>query len=139
MIGDRPPASRPDARAAWDHARLQADRYLARRLRELDDDALTDLHARMGAVIEARPTFDPSNLQAARQALDAAHRIADPETPRDAKVQRRLRRQVDVLEGARASHAAWRRKATEANDIRRRIELERRRRSAGPRRLTRTA
>jgi hypothetical protein len=46
MLGERPAASRPDARAAWDHACLQADRYLARRLHDLDDQALVELDAR---------------------------------------------------------------------------------------------
>lgn len=49
MLGPRPAASRPDARAAWDHACLQADRYLARRLRDLHKHELADLDTRQQA------------------------------------------------------------------------------------------
>jgi hypothetical protein len=46
MLGARPPASGPGARAAWEHACLQADRYLARRLGDLSDNQLAALDAR---------------------------------------------------------------------------------------------
>ncbi len=140
MLGERPPASRPGARAAWDHARLQADRYLARRLRDLDDDQLTRLHARMEAVIKARPPFDPSALEAARRDLNAVERLsAMPTVTAISDQLRRLRRRVETLERAGLSQADWRQRSDEAVATRRRIELERRRRSTSRRPVRRTA
>ncbi|MBW3578864.1 MAG: AAA family ATPase [Actinobacteria bacterium] len=140
MLEERPPASRADARAAWDHARLQADRYLSRRLRDLDDDQLTKLDARMAAAIEARPVFDPSELEAARRDLSAIERLsAMPAGTAISDQRRRLRRRVETLEHARLSHADWRRRAHEAAATRRRVELERRQRSTSRRPLHRTA
>ncbi|MGI8875748.1 MAG: ATP-dependent DNA helicase, partial [Egibacteraceae bacterium] len=59
MLGPRPAASRPDARAAWDYACLEADRYLARRLRDLNDQTLAEFGARQQAIIDNPPHFDP--------------------------------------------------------------------------------
>jgi hypothetical protein len=74
MLGPQPAASRPDARAAWTHAQLQADCYLARRLRDLDDHQLGDLDARQQAVLDNPPRFDLAELMLARHALAAAAR-----------------------------------------------------------------
>lgn len=72
MLGRRPAASRLDAQAAWDHASLQADRYLARRLRDLDDQQLAGLDAPWQRILDDPPPFDPSELERARRGLDAA-------------------------------------------------------------------
>ncbi|MEX2328276.1 MAG: AAA family ATPase, partial [Nitriliruptoraceae bacterium] len=74
MLGPGPAASRPDAQAAWDHACLQADRYLARRRRDLDDQQLDELDARQQAIIKNPPPFDPAELQLARDAFAQAGR-----------------------------------------------------------------
>ena len=124
MLGPRPAASRPDARAAWDHACRQADRYLARRLRDLDDAQLADLDARQRAILDNPPPFDPSELERARQRLGAARATGDPRprpaSPEDLVVQR--------LERGAQTHRDWRRAAADAHAIRRQIALERQRR-----------
>ncbi len=74
MLGRRPTASRPDARAVWDHACLQADHYLARRLHRLDDEALAELDARQQAILDNPPSFDPSELERAASALTPPER-----------------------------------------------------------------
>jgi hypothetical protein len=122
MLGDRPPASRPDARAAWDHTCLQADSYLARRLRDLDDRELADLSVRQQAILDNPPLFDPTELERARCHLDAEGQTGTSTTPEDLLVQR--------LERAAQANLDWRRSATDALAIRRQVtlELERRRR-----------
>jgi conjugative relaxase-like TrwC/TraI family protein len=124
MLGVRPAPSRPDAQAAWDHACLHADRYLVRRLRDLDDQALADLDARQQAILENAPYFDPAELERARQRLDntraAGHPRRRPDSPEQLLVQR--------LERTAAAHRDWRRAATDALDIRRQIALEHQRR-----------
>jgi conjugative relaxase-like TrwC/TraI family protein len=133
MIGRRPANSRPDARAAWDHACLQADRYLAHHLHDLDDQQLADLDARQRTTLGNPPPFDPSQLQRARQRLDAAlarhgGRIvttgdgrARTATPEQLMIQR--------LERAAQAHRDWRHAATDAEATRRHIDLERQRRN----------
>ncbi|MDP8969745.1 MAG: helicase C-terminal domain-containing protein, partial [Actinomycetota bacterium] len=132
MLGRRPTASRPDAQAAWDHACLQADRYLARRLHHLDDHQLAELDARQQALLDNPPPFDPSELERARKGRDAApgsargrilatgDRRGGPATPEQLLVQR--------LERAAQAHRHWRRAATDAADLRRQIALEQLRR-----------
>jgi hypothetical protein len=117
MIGPRPAASRPEARTAWDYARHHADRYLTRRLRHLDDQALADLDARQQAIIDNRPHFDPSELERARRRLNAVQKPTFAQVP------------VQRLERAAQAHRDWRRTAADALDIRRQIALERQRRS----------
>jgi conjugative relaxase-like TrwC/TraI family protein len=131
MLGPRPAGSRPDARAAWDHAHLQADRYLARRLHDLDDHQLADLDARQHAILDDPPPFDPSELVHARQGADTAGgspggwfvaigRRATTATPGQLLVQR--------LERAALAHRDWRGAATHAAATRRQITLELQRR-----------
>lgn len=62
-LGPRPGSLRPDGQAAWDHARHQADHYLARQLRHLDDADLQELDARQKAIIDNPPWFDPAAPQ----------------------------------------------------------------------------
>jgi ATP-dependent exoDNAse (exonuclease V) alpha subunit len=122
MLGQRPTAARPDARAAWDHACLQADSYLARRLRYLDGDELAELDARQQAILDHPPPFDPTELERSRQHLDPGGQTGTSTTPEDLLVQR--------LERAAQANRDWRRGATDALAIRRQVtlELERRRR-----------
>jgi conjugative relaxase-like TrwC/TraI family protein len=119
MLGPRPAMSRPDARAAWDHAQHLADRHLARRLRHLDEHALTDLDTRLQALIGKPPHFDPAQLQHARSRLDAARRTTD-QSP-EASRQQHL---VSRLENAARAHQHWQRQAADAHDTRRQITLE---------------
>ena len=131
MLGPRPAATRPDAQAAWDHARLAADRYLALRLRRLDTDELEQLDTRMEARIRARPRFDPEELTAARQTLEEANRAgwtASGPTWSNADAVRGASHQVSRLERAAEAHREWRRLTAEAKDIRRHIALEHSRR-----------
>ncbi len=122
MLGDRPTASRPDAQAAFDHARLQADRYLARRLRHLDDQQLADLDARQQTILDNPPPFDPAELQQARHALAATSH--GPTVPTE---DTRARLQIQRLERAAQAHHDWRRDAAEAANIQRQIALEQQR------------
>jgi ABC-type multidrug transport system ATPase subunit len=112
---------------------LQADRYLARRLRDLDDQQLTDLDTRQEAILDNPPPFDPSALEGARQ---RQQRI--PRAPRDRKASTAIHqddaqtRQLRVLrlEAAAQAHRDWRRTATKAQAIRRQVGFEQRRRSS---------
>ena len=127
MLGRRPTALRPDARAAWDHASLQADRYLARRLGDLDERQLAELDARQQAILDNPPSFDPSELERTRQALDAVRgngagrgartgvHSAGATTPEQLLVQR--------LERAAQAHRAWLRAAAAARAVQRQIAL----------------
>jgi hypothetical protein len=124
MLGRRPTASRPDARAVWDHACLQADHYLARRLHRLDDEALAELDARQQAILDNPPSFDPSELERTRQRLDAARATPDPRPGSASPEQLRNQR----LERAAQAHHDWRRAATGARATRRQIALEQQRR-----------
>jgi hypothetical protein len=124
MLGPRPVPSRPDARAAWDYARLAADRYLARRLRHLDHQTLDDLDARQQTILRAAPSFDPAELERARHRLDTI-RAAGDSRPRPGSPEQLL---VERLERTAAAHRHWRRAATDALDIRRQIALEHQRR-----------
>lgn len=63
LLGHRPGDSRPDAQSAYDHALEQVDRYLARPYRQPTDNERTELHRQAGAIIDQRPTFDPSRLE----------------------------------------------------------------------------
>lgn len=137
MVGEKPPVSRPDARAAWEHARLQADRYLSRRLRDLNDEQLAELDARMASTIRDVPRFDPSDLELARQRINTAQRAARAASAAPTLDERHARRRVRELERAAKSHADSRRRAGEASDARRRIALERQRRSKPSRTLRR--
>jgi hypothetical protein len=65
MIGPRPAISRPDARAAWDHACLQTDRYLTRRLRHLTCAARKSRAASRSATRASSPS--PPRLAARRR------------------------------------------------------------------------
>jgi hypothetical protein len=126
MLGPRPAASRPDARAAWDHACLQADRYLARRLGDLDEQLLAELDERQKSVLDNPTPFDPSELDRARQASDGARRSAGGRiiatSDRHAGT---AAAQISVqrLERAAQAHRDWRRAATEALALRRQIAL----------------
>jgi hypothetical protein len=120
MLGARPALSRPEARIAWDYARLEADRYLARRLRDLDDQQLADLDARQQAILDQAPAFDPAELKRARQQLEETGQQAASTTQAQAVVQR--------LERAAQTHRDWRRAANDALDIRRQVALEYQRR-----------
>jgi hypothetical protein len=145
MLGSRPPASRPDARAAWDHACLQADRYLARRLRDLDDQQLTELETRQQAILDNPPPFDPGELERARQNQDDLRRAsrgkdASRAIHHDDAQARQLR--VLRLEAAAQAHRDWRSAARDAQAIRRQVGLEQRRRSSSQARwpaITRSA
>jgi len=111
-LGPRASSARPDARAAWDHAQFQVDLYLARRLRDLDDQTLEELDRRQRAILESRPEFDPSLLARKR-----------------------------AFEAQAEDHRRWRSDAGRAAAIRREIDVERRRRasaqiSIAPRALT---
>lgn len=61
MLGPRPTATRPDAQAAWNYARLAADRYLAQRLRHLSTEQLEELDAHMGTASPIAPTSAPDS------------------------------------------------------------------------------
>ena len=124
MLSARPAASRPEARAAWDYARDQADRYLARRLHYLDDQTLDDLDAGQQAILDNPPHFDPAELERARQHLDAVRDAGDPRSGPSGREQLLVQR----LERAARAHRDWRRAATGTLDIRRQIALEHRRR-----------
>lgn len=134
MLGPRLAASRPDARAAWDHACLQADRYLARRLRDLTDEQLADLDTRQQLVLDNPPSFDPSELERVRESQELAARAprggkaSTGSHHADARV-----RQLGVLrlEAAAQTHRDWRRTATEAQAIRRQLRIEQQRRRSG--------
>ena len=139
MLGPRPTASRPDARAAWDHACLQADRYLSRRLRDLDDQQLEELDARQQAVVNNSPRFDPTELQRARRAL-AAKRSGAGETmavagnrPTPSAIPDTLL--IQRLEHVAHAHQQWRRAAADAVAIRREIALELQRRRSTAQRI----
>jgi conjugative relaxase-like TrwC/TraI family protein len=122
-IGARPSSSRPDARAAWDHARLQTDRYLARRLRHLSDDQLDALDARQQAILDERPRFDPAELRRASEALTTIRSVHH--TSGQVSALESVTRQPEVVA---ARHAAWKQDAAEASAIRSQIQLERERR-----------
>lgn len=129
MLGERPPASRPDAQAAWDHACMQADRYLARRLHHLNDQELADVDGRQQAIINNPPPFDPAELQQARQALTEAGRdVTGTAVPGAPGTVRHARLRVERLERAAQTHLDWRRTVTESADLRRQVALEQRRR-----------
>ena len=141
MIGPRPSASRPDARAAWDHACLHADRFLARHLQCLEHDQLAELDARQQALLHNPPPFDPDDLERARRSLDEARGARNravatrddrtaPSSPEQLAVQR--------LEDAAQAHREWRRAAAEAVAIRREIAMELQRRRANSRVATRS-
>ena len=130
MVGARPSGPRPDAQAAWDHARLQADRYLARQLRHLTDEQLSDLAARQQTILGEPPPFDPSELAAARAGVTTpGHRSP----PSGATV-------VGRREEEARAHAHWRRAANDASDLGRQFQVERSRRQqprSGRRQTTR--
>jgi hypothetical protein len=130
MLGDRPSDLRPDAQAAYDHARSVADRLLARHLDHLDLDQLRELDARQQVIIDARPRFDPAQLAAAHQALDEAdrvervERVAPPDGRRQAAaIRARAARRVAHLERQAEVRDAWQAAAGEAVQVRRRIAL----------------
>jgi conjugative relaxase-like TrwC/TraI family protein len=133
MLGPRPSRSRPDAQAAWDHARHQADCYLARRLRDLDDLELAGLDDRMKVIIAARPILDPAELEDARRALDQAERTHQTDSSlgrRQTEADRqRARQRIDTLERAADAHRRWRDTAKRASATRRQIALEQRNRT----------
>jgi hypothetical protein len=129
MLGPRPPASRPDAQAAFDHACLQADRYLARRLRNLEHQQLTRLAARQQAIIDNPPPFDPAELQQARHALAQARRgVTGTALPGETGTSGHALLRIARLERAAQAHVDWRRTATESTDLLRQITLEQQRR-----------
>ena len=124
MLGPRPTGSRPDAQAAIDHARLQADRYLARRLHDLDDQQLTDLDTRQQTILDDPPPFDPTELQQARHALSQTQRgVTATAVPGATQAAGHARLSVARLERAAQAHLDWRRTALEAADLRRQIAL----------------
>ena len=116
MVGETPSSPRPDAQAAWDHARLQADRYLARRLRHLTDEKLDELDRHQQAILANRFTFDPVELHAAR--LSRANWVRAATGPQ----------RVGPLERAAGHHNAWRKEAHAAMALRQQIQVERERR-----------
>ncbi len=61
LIGPRPSVSRPDAQAAYDHARLHIDRHLARTLHHLDDSELDGLARTQQHIHNTMPSFDGSS------------------------------------------------------------------------------
>jgi conjugative relaxase-like TrwC/TraI family protein len=124
MLGPRPAASRPDARAAWDHACVQVDGYLARRLRDLEDHELAELDSRQRAILDNPPPFDPAELEHARQRLDDTRATRDLH-PRSANPQHLV---VQRLERAAQAHRDWRGAAADAHAIRRQVALEHQRR-----------
>jgi len=124
MLGARPAPTRPHARTEWDYARLASDRYLARRLRDLDDQTLADLDARQQAILENAPSFDPAELERARQRLDTTRAAGSPHL-RPGSPEQLL---VERLERTAHTHRHWRRVAADALDIRRQIALEQQRR-----------
>lgn len=136
MIGDRPSSSRPDAQAAWDHTRLQADRYLARRLRHLTDEELNELDARQQSILEHRPHFDPAELDQSWQALTRGGRTHDSHLALHRIDGARRRR--GQLERTAQHHDAWQQSARAVAAIRRQIRLERQRRNSWQERIQRT-
>ena len=50
-------------------------------LRHLDDQALAELDARQQAVLDNCPSFDPGELERARQRLDATRATGVPRPP----------------------------------------------------------
>lgn len=132
-LGPRPA---PDSRAAWDHACHQADRYLAARLRDLDEQELADLNARQQAISNNPPPFDPRELQRARKDLDAAQgsrgRRHVPTADQRARPAMSGQLLVQRLERAAQAHRNWRRAVTDAQAVRRQITLEERRRRRNP-------
>ena len=133
MLGPRPAASRPDAQAAWNHACLQADRYLARRLHHLDDQQLTDLDAHQQTIIDDPPPFDPAELQQARHALSQTQRgVTATAVPGATEAAGHAHLRVARLERAAQAHLDWRRTALEAADLRRQIALEQQQRQRRP-------
>lgn len=65
LIGTRPSVTRPDARAAWDHARRRCDDFLVRDLARLSIEELDELEQRLREVMDAGHTFDPAELATA--------------------------------------------------------------------------
>jgi hypothetical protein len=124
LLGARPAPTRPHARTEWDYARLASDRYLARRLRDLDDQTLADLDDRQQAILENAPSFDPAELERARQRLDTTRAAGSPHL-RPGSPEQLL---VERLERTAHTHRHWRRVAADALDIRRQIALEQQRR-----------
>jgi hypothetical protein len=125
LLGKRPSETRPDAQAAHDLARAATDRLLARHLHNLTPDELADLAARQQAILDARPSFDPFELEEARRALDAADRSArlTPDTARSGAGghRRTASRRVAILEARAAAYVRWRIDADTAKEVMRRI------------------
>jgi hypothetical protein len=126
LLGKRPSDTRPDAQAAYDLARAVADRHLARHLHNLTPDELADLAARQQAILDARPSFDPFELEEARRALDAADRAArlTPDAERSGAVSRRMTAacRVAILEAQSAAYERWRGDADTAKEVLRQID-----------------
>lgn len=112
MLGPRPGTSRPDARAAWDHARKVADRYLARRLHDLTPEQLRQISADQQAILTNPPGFDPAVLEHAHRKLDRTRRAwsetAGPERAAVAASIGAWRRRIAMLEEAAADQERWR-------------------------------
>ena len=131
MIGSRPGEGRPEARAAWHHAQLQADRFLARRLRELHEEQLQALDERQLALLARRPNFDPATIADAVDDVD--RRLVS--TIVGNRAASGSARATDRTEELAAEHHRWSARAREAIDLHRQVEVERaRRRSAFGRR-----
>jgi conjugative relaxase-like TrwC/TraI family protein len=126
LLGKRPSDTRPDAQAAYDLARAVADRHLARHLHNLTPDDLADLAARQQAILDARPSFDPFELEEARRALDVADRAArhSPGAERSGAVGDRMTaaRRVAILEAQAAAYERWRGDADTAQEVLRQID-----------------
>lgn len=108
-------------------ARAAADRHLARHLHNLKPEELADLAARQRAILDASPSFDPSELDDARRALDAAGRVLPMarahERPSAAERRDRLARRLTLVEARHDAHGQWRAAADDAAQLLRRIAM----------------
>ncbi len=128
LTGPRPAASRPDARAAHDHAQHHIDRHLAVALHLLADDQLDRLEHDQQQILDSMPTFDPQRLDQTHRTRDSLQRQQRAATnPVDkAHLQSPLddaQRDVARLEHLAREHREWRRTAAGATDTLRQIRL----------------
>jgi hypothetical protein len=116
-IGPRPSENRPDARAAWDHARHQSDLYQSRRLRDLTDDELQELDVRMAGIAAQANAFNPESVEAVWKQLDSTKGICAGSTSWA----------IQELESELKAHREARDMAAMAAAVQHRIRLTRRR------------
>ena len=120
MLGPRPSSNRPDAQYLHDEAQRHVDGLLARRIERLSPQERDALAARQQAVLDARPDFDPEELEQAHRDLQAtrggwvtAITGRRPDPAEKARLQDRIAR----LEGQATAHEQWRIHAERARRI----------------------